>query len=371
MELDLDLLKRLCETPGIPGHEERVAAVAREALEPFADEIHVDALGNVIAWRRGQGGPRVMLAAHLDEIGFLVKHIDDRGFLRLQPVGGFDARVLPAQRVRVWTRDGRGLPGALQLATKPIHLLAAEELKAPKLDELYVDVGLPADKVRASIEVGDMVTFDRPLEVTGPRVLSKALDDRIGVFVMIEALRAVGSHQAEVVAVATTQEEVGLRGAQTSAFGVDPDIAIAIDITIAGDVPGIELHEQVTRLGEGVAIKMFDTSHIPNSRLVRHLREIAEQHGIRYQLEVLPRGGTDAGAMQRVRAGVPAVTISIPTRHAHTVNEMADLADVEAAVQLIARYLETAHTGSYRLHEAERTLERRTGATFNRRADTQ
>ncbi len=348
MELDLDLLKRLCETPGIPGREERVAAVAREALQPLADDVHADALGNLIARKRGRGGPRVMLAAHLDEIGFIVRHIDDKGFLRLQAVGGFDTRVLPAQRVRVWTRDGQGLVAALQLATKPIHLLKPEELKAPKLEELYVDVGLPPDEVRARVEIGDMVTFDRPLELTGPRVISKALDDRVGVFVMIEALRALGTHQAEVVAVATTQEEVGLRGAQTSAFGVEPDIGIAVDITIAGDVPGIDPHEQVTRLGEGVAIKVFDTSHIPNYRLVRHLREVAEQHGIRYQFEVLPRGGTDAGAMQRVRAGVPAVTVSIPARYAHTVNEMADLSDIEAAVQLLARYLEVAHTGDYR-----------------------
>jgi endoglucanase len=348
MGLDLDLLKRLCETPGIAGREERVAAVAREALAALADDVQVDALGNVIARKAGRGGPRVMLAAHLDEIGFMVRHIDDQGFLRLQPVGGFDPRVLPAQRVRVWTRDGKGLIGALQLSTKPIHLLQSSELKPPRIDEFYVDLGLRPEEVRARVEVGDMVTLDRPLEVTGQRVLSKALDDRAGVFVMIEALRALGAHEAEVVAVATTQEEVGLRGAQTSAFGVEPDVGIALDITIAGDVPGIDPHEQVTKLGEGVAIKVFDTSHIPNHRLVRHLREVAEQHEIRYQLEVLPRGGTDAGAIQRVRAGVPAVTVSIPTRHVHTVNEMADLADIEAAVLLIARYLEVAHTGDYR-----------------------
>lgn len=351
LDLDWALLQRLCETPGIAGHEERIAAVVRSALEPLVDELRVDAMGNLIGVRRGSTSRRVMLAAHLDEIGFLVRSIDERGFLRLQPVGGFDARVLVAQRVHVWPRSGEPLLGALQLATKPIHLLSPEERKAPALEELYVDLGLPADDVRALVEIGDMVTLARDCVRVGPTVMSKALDDRVGVFVMLETLRQLTRHEVEVVAVATVQEEVGLRGAQTAGFGVEPDVAIALDVTIAGDVPGIEAHDRVTTLGGGVALKVFDTSHLPSRPLLRHLREIADREGIRYQLEVLPRGGTDAGALQRVRAGVPVVTVSIPTRHVHTVNEMAHTEDIAAAVRLLTAYLAEAHMRSYQPYE--------------------
>ncbi len=347
MELDWGLLQRLCETPGIAGYEGRVAAVVRAALEPLVDEVRVDPLGNLIGIRRGRSPRRVLVAAHMDEIGFIVRFIDDNGFLRLQPVGGFDARVLVAQRVYVWTRSGEPLLGALQLATKPIHLLTSEERKPPALEDLYVDLGLPAEEVRARVEIGDMVTLAREFARLGPTVLSKALDDRVGVFVMLEALRRLEHHEAEVVAVATVQEEVGLRGAQTAGFGLEPDVALALDITIAGDVPGIEAQDRVTRLGAGVAIKVFDSSHIASRPLVQHLRDVAERYGIRYQLEVLPRGGTDAGALQRARSGVPAVTLSIPTRHVHTVNEMAHVEDIAAAVDLLARYLAEAHERSY------------------------
>ncbi len=347
MELDWQLLQRLCETPGVPGHEEPVAALVRSALEPLVDELRSDAMGNLIGIRRSRGGRRIMLAAHMDEIGFLVRYIDDQGFLRLQPVGGFDPRVLVAQRVHVWPHQGEPLLGALQLATKPVHLLTSEERKAPALDDLYVDLGLPPDEVRERVALGDMVTLARDFARLGPTVLSKALDDRVGVFVMLETLRHLDQHEVEIVAVATVQEEVGLRGAQTAAFGLEPDVGIAIDVTIAGDVPGIDAQDRVTRLGEGVAIKVFDTSHLPSRPLVQHLREIAERHGIRYQLELLPRGGTDAGAVQRTRAGVPAVTLSIPTRYVHTVNEMAHVADIAGAVELLVHYLAEAHERSY------------------------
>lgn len=347
MELDWQLLQRLCEAPGVPGHEERVAAIVHSVLQPFVDELRSDAMGNLIGIRRGRADRRIMLAAHMDEIGFLVRYIDDQGFLRLQPVGGFDPRVLVAQRVSVWPRQGEPLLGALQLATKPIHLLTSEERKTPALEDLYVDLGLPPDDVRARVELGDMVTLARDFARLGPTVLSKALDDRVGVFVMLEALRHLEQHEVEILAVATVQEEVGLRGAQTAAFGLEPDVGIALDVTIAGDVPGIDAHDRVTRLGEGVAIKVFDTSHLPSRPLVEHLREIAERHGIRYQLELLPRGGTDAGALQRTRAGVPAVTLSIPTRYVHTVNEMAHVADIAGAVELLVRYLAEAHERSY------------------------
>jgi endoglucanase len=345
--INIELLKRLCETPGIASREDRVREVVIKELRPLVDELTVDVMGNVIAVKKGSGGPRVMIAAHMDEIGFLVRHIDDQGFVRLQPVGGFDPRVLIAQRVLVHTSDGRSYRGAVQPAAKPIHLLDPSDVKAPKLEELFVDLGMPGDEVREVVEIGDMVTLDRTLEEDGDCVVSKSLDDRVGVFVMIEALRAATGNTAEIVAVATTQEEVGLRGARAAAFTVEPDIGIALDVTLAMDVPGGAPELAVSRLREGVALKVFDSSHLTNPKLLRHFRYLADQHQIRYQLEVLPRGGTDAGAMQSARGGAAAITISIPTRYVHTVNETASVADIAATIQLLARYIEDAGSRDY------------------------
>lgn len=346
--LNLELLKRICESPGIGGREDIIRGVVREALSEVVDETSVDALGNVIGVRHGQGGPRVMIAAHIDEIGFYVKHIDDKGFIRLQPVGGFDPRVLIAQRVLVHGYGGDALPGVIALSAKPIHLLDAGDIKPPKLDELFVDVGLSGDEVRERVEVGDMVTLDRTVEVVGNNVIGKSMDDRVCVFQMIEALRALdGATNAEIIAVATTQEEVGLRGALTSAQHIKPDIAIALDITLAMDIPGAAEQDAVSRLGKGVAIKIMDSSMISNHKMVRFMRDLAKQHDIPYQLEILPRGGTDAGAMQKVHGGVPAITLSIPTRYVHTVNEMCAASDIQNSIDLLARFLETVHEGDF------------------------
>lgn len=347
-DINFELLKKICELPGIPGREDAVRDLVLAEMGPLVDDISVDALGNVVGVRKGDGGPRVMVAAHMDEIGFLVKHIDDKGYIRVHPVGGFDPRVLPAQRVFVHGFAGETLRGALAVAAKPIHLLDPSDIKPPKIEDLFVDVGLSADDVKAKVEVGDMITLEGPVERIGANVFGKSFDDKICVFQMIEALRALkGRTTSEIVAVATTQEEVGLRGAQTSAFHVEPDIAVALDITLAMDIPGSAEQDAVSRLGGGCAIKIMDSSTISNHKLVQHMREVARAAGIKHQLEILPRGGTDAGAMQRSRGGVPAITLSIPTRYVHTVNEMCNVADIQASVDLLARYLERAHEGNY------------------------
>lgn len=347
MDVNFPLLKRLCETPGIPGREDALRAVVIEELRPLVDSVEVDVMGNVIGRRRGDAACRVMLAAHMDEIGFMVKYVDDKGFLRLQPLGGFDPRVLVAQRVWVHGCSGERLRGVLSLSTKPIHLLDRDEIKPPKVEELFVDVGLPADRVKELVEVGDAVTMDRTVEQAGDCIVGKTMDDRAGVFVMIEALRATRATSAEVIAVATVQEEVGLRGATTAAYHLEPHVAVALDVTLAVDTPGGQDQDRVTRLGEGPAIKLMDSSSISHPRLVRHLRDIATREGIPYQLEILPRGGTDAGAMQRSRGGVPTITLSVPTRYVHTVNEMVHERDLAQSIQLLARYLEEAHAGDY------------------------
>jgi len=341
MAINVDLLRRLCQTPGIASREGDVARIVVEELGPFVDEVRSDALGNVIAVKWGQGGPRVMLAAHMDEIGFLVRHIEDEGFLRLHPVGGFDGRALFAQRVHVHARAGvlRGVIGA---EAKPIHLLEGEKPTVPGVGDYFVDLGLPAETVRDHVRVGDMVTMDRATEEIGDCVASKALDDRVGVFVMIEALRNLRAHTAEVIAVATVQEEVGLRGATTAGFGVEPDVAVAIDVTLAMDIPGTKERDAITRLGGGTAIKIMDGSLICDPRIVDAFRAIAEREGIAHQMEILPAGGTDAGGLQRLRAGVPSFTLSIPTRYIHTVDELVSANDIEASYTLLARFLEQA-----------------------------
>jgi len=346
--VNVALLKKLSETPGVAGREEQVRALVIEQLKPLVDELTVDALGNVIALKKGSSDRRVMLAAHMDEIGFMVRYIEKDGWLRVQPLGGFDPRVLVAQRVLIHTQKAGVVRGVFMPQSKPIHLLEGKP-EAAKLEELYIDTGLAGDAVRERVRIGDFVTMDRTLERLGERVTAKAMDDRAGVFTMIEAMRKLGAHKANVLAVATVQEEVGLRGAGTSAFSVEPDIAIALDVTLALDIPGMPEADAVTRLGDGAAIKVFDSSTISNYKLVQHMLDVAERNDISHQMEVLPRGGTDAGAMQRVRGGAAAMTVSVPTRYVHTVNEMVDLRDLDAASTLLARYLEEAHNGDYRL----------------------
>jgi len=350
-ELNFDLLKRLCETPGISGREERQRRLVVEEIRPLVDSVEADVMGNVIAIKKGMSsGPRVMIAAHVDEIGFMVKHIDNKGFLRLLPVGGWDPRNMVAQRVLVHGFAGQTLRGALMPGAKPAHLLTAEEAnKPPKIEDFFVDLGLPGDKVKTLVEVGDMVTMDRTAERVGDTVVSKTLDDRLSVFVMIEALRVLKGRPitSTVYAVATTQEEVGLRGAITSAYALTPDIGIALDVTLAVDFPGAAEPEQVTQLGGGTAIKISDSSLLCHPKLVRHFRDIAEAQGIKYQLEILPRGGTDAGGIQRSRGGVPSFTLSIPTRYVHSVNEMANIEDIQATIDLLVAYLGEAHTRDY------------------------
>ena len=349
MPINFDLLRRLCETPGVSSREDQVRDLVIAELQPLTDEISVDVMGSVVAVKKGSGGPRIMLAAHTDEIGFLVKFVDDRGFLRVQPVGGWDPRTMVAQRVHVHGFGGQTLLGTLMPAAKPIHLLSADDLnKPPKVEEFFIDLGLPTDQVKPLVEIGDMVTMARTTERVGDMVVSKALDDRLSLFVMIEAIRAVGLHSAEIIAVATAQEEVGVRGAGPAAYALRPDIGIALDVTLANDFPGVPDYDQVTKLGAGCALKIMDSFSLSHPKLVRHFRDLAEKHGIPHQLEILPRGGTDAAGIQRSRGGVPSFTLSIPTRYIHSVNEMAHISDIEAAIALLTRYLEDAHTGDYR-----------------------
>jgi tetrahedral aminopeptidase len=349
MALNEGLLKRLIETPGVPGREEKQREIAREELGSLTDDVRTDALGSVIGTKRGSGDARVMIAAHTDEIGYLVKYIDEKGFLRLQTLGGHDPANMVSQRVLVTTSEGEVLRGALQPARKPQHLSRGEEQKPPRAEEFYVDLGMDAETVKEKVCIGDFVVMDRAFEKVGDNFIGKAMDDRVGVFVMYEALRAMGDHTATIFAVATSQEEVGLRGAAASGSALEPTVVVALDVTPAMDVPGGGNENTITELGKGAAIKIMDGHSISNPKLVDHFRAIAEREGIPHQMEILPAGGTDAGGVQRLHGGIPAVTLSIPCRYVHTPNEMVSEADVEATITLLARYLEEAAVGDYTL----------------------
>jgi len=342
----MELLQELCEASGITGREERLRAIVKRELQPLVDELRVDRLGNVVGLRKGTAGKRLALNAHIDEIGFVVTHVDDDGFLRLSPPGGHDPRNMVAQRVRVVGK--RDLPGLLYPGQKPPHLLdAADRDKIPKIAEFFVDVGLPAAEVRELVPVGSMTVIHRDFAEIGNAVSCKAMDNRVSVYVMIEAMRRTAKAGFDVYAVATVQEEVGVRGAIPSSYEIEPDVGLALDVTIAADIPGVPKEEQVTRVGQGTAIKILDSYSISNPRLVEVLQELARERNIPYQMEVLPRGGTDAGALQRARSGVAVGTISTPTRYVHTSIEMCSKQDIEASIALTAAFIEEGHRHDY------------------------
>jgi len=333
-------LKDLSEMAGVPGREDGVRAYIEAHLRDLVDSVETDAMGNLHVLKRSgrDGAPRLMVAAHMDEIGFIVRHVDDKGFLRLQHLGGFDARNLFARQVTVHASFGAGpLVGVLNPAVKPVHVSTAEErAKIPELASFYVDLGLGGERVRELVRVGDMVTLRQPFEDLGEVVTGKALDDRSGCWILMETLARVQAPAMDVHAVFTVQEEVGVRGAGTGAFRVAPDLAVALDTTLALDTPGSADDARITEMGKGTAIKVMDSRSISTRWLVDAFIDLAERNAVPYQLEVLPLGGTDAAAMQLSREGTPAITLSTPSRYVHTVTEMVAKADLEAAVALLA-----------------------------------
>lgn len=338
----MKLLRELVEMSGVPGREERVRKFIIDELTPMVDNISTDALGNVIGLVKGRGkAPRggrkkVMVAAHMDEIGFIVSYIDDKGFLRLQPAGGFDPRTLMAQRVTVLGKED--LPGVI--GSKPIHILTEEEKKKPlQIKDYFVDLGLPKEKVEKLVQVGDPVTMYRKMEQIGDSYTCKTFDDRVGVYCMIEAVRkSKVSSKIDLYVVATTQEEVGLRGAFASSSGILPDVGIAVDVTLANDVPGADGPSEVSQLGGGTSLCIMNGASITNPKLFSRFEELAKKKKIKYQKDVMPRGGTDAGAIQKAPGGSAVITVSIPCRYVHSTVEMVHKKDVKDTVDILAAY---------------------------------
>ena len=341
-ELDEELLVELTETSGVPGYEDRIRDVVRSVFDDAVDRVETDAMGNVIGTIEGDADYEVAIAAHMDEIGFMVKHVEehgDSGFLEIDPLGGWDPRVLRAQRVTVLTEDG-DVPGVIGSA--PPHTLDEDDRKSSQdLDDVVVDLGVAYERATELVSPGDLVTMEQTTTFVGDTVTGKALDDRICLYVMLEAARAIEDPAVTLHFCATVQEEVGLRGAHTLGVDVDPDLAIALDVTVANDVPDFDEGEYVTRLGKGPAIKLKDSSVITTPKVHRRLRDLAEDAGIDHQIEILPAGGTDTAGFQRSYGAKPVGAISIPTRYLHTVTEMAHRDDVSGAVDLLTEFLQT------------------------------
>ncbi|MCB0882019.1 MAG: M20/M25/M40 family metallo-hydrolase [Thermoleophilia bacterium] len=337
--MDMRLLRTLVNTHGPSGREEDVADVVRAELADVCDAVERDAMGSLIGRRpaatRAGRGSVLLLAAHMDELGLLVTGIEDTGFVRVIALGGWDPRTLVSQVVLVHGRKRlRGVVG-----TPPVHVLDEQARgKAPKIDDLVIDLGLPADRVRELVRVGDVATRDRPLQRIGDLVTGKALDDRVGVFVMLEGVRAAGACPWDLAAAATVQEEVGLRGARTVAFRERPRVGIAIDTCPSGDGPGMK--GGGTRLGKGAAIRIMDASAIGSRRLVEFMEAVARDAGIPHQFHASGRGGTDTQALQLAGTGCAAGCISIPQRYGHSSVEAVHPGDVEACVHLLSAVIE-------------------------------
>ncbi len=338
----LELLRSLSEAFGVAGFEDEVRALIQERIEPYVDELRTDAMGNLIAYRRGRGDRVLMLDAHMDEIGFMVSYIEENGFLRFAPLGGWDARIIPSHAMTIRTQSGQLVKGAV--GTPPPHILKPEERDKPfPLEELFVDIGASSreEVEQRGIRIGSPAVIAYPFErLNEGVVMGKALDDRVGCAVLIETLKALKGEELEVTLAANFAacEEVGLRGARTAAFQIEPDIALALEGTVAADVPGVHAVRQPTALGKGPAITVADRSLIPNPKLVDFLLELAEEEGVPCQLKVPPFGSTDAGAIQQTGKGAIAGVVSVPCRYIHSPFSLMRLEDFANTVKLTVAF---------------------------------
>ena len=327
------LIQKLTETFSPSGYENAIREVIRKEIKPLADEIRVDALGNLIA-RKGKqsaNGKRIMLAAHMDEIGLMATHIDEHGFIRFTGIGGIRPLALTGSRVRFVS----GVPGVI--GTDRL----TDPTKSPSLEQCYIDVGASGRK-DCPVKVGDVCGFERPFLDMGKRLVAKAMDDRIACAVLIETMRVLKTSPHELYFVFTTQEEVGTRGATASAFGIDPEIGLSVDVTGTGDTPkGFKME---VSLGKGPTAKVKDGGMLSDPRIVNWMLKTAEKAKLPCQREVLEGGTTDARAMQLVRSGVPVGCLSIPSRYIHTPSEMVDYDDVQNAVKLLTALLKAPVT---------------------------
>lgn len=335
MSINTALLSKICKTPGASGFEQKVRELVIEELKDLVDEVEVDNMGNVYAIKRGKESKKVMIGAHMDEIGFIVTHIDDKGFIRFHTLGGFDPKTLTAQRVIIHGK--KDIIGVM--ASKPIHVMTADERnKVAVLSDYFIDTGLTPEEVKELVQIGNPVTREREFIEMGNCVNGKSLDNRLAVFILIEMFKELKGKDVpyDIYGVFTVQEEVGIRGANVAALKIKPDFGFGLDTTIAFDLPGAAAHEMITKLGEGTAIKIMDASTICDYRMVDYMKKTADKHAIKWQPEILTAGGTDTAGIQRmVEGGSIAGAVSIPTRHLHQVIEMANKDDIRGSIDLL------------------------------------
>ena len=331
-----DLLKRLTEARGVSGNEDQVRKLIIDEITPLVDEVHIDRMGSVIAFKKGKSSNRkVMLCAHMDEVGFIITNITDNGMLKFAIVGSIDPRILPSKRVRI---GEKAIPGVLGI--KAIHLQEPSERQtAVKAKQMYIDIGAKnKEEAEKLVKPGDYAVFDSELVYFGDnKVKSKALDDRVGCVTLIEALK--DRYPYDLYACFTVQEEVGLRGAKVAAYNIQPDIGLVIEGTTCSDVPGVEPHSYSTRMGEGPAISIADLASYSNKKLVSFLMEWAKDANIPFQIKEGITGGNDAGEIQRARGGAMTAVISVPCRYIHSPSSVADLNDLNNTIRLVQEFL--------------------------------
>ncbi|WP_018662570.1 M42 family metallopeptidase [Heyndrickxia acidiproducens] len=336
----LSMLKDLTDAKGIAGHEAEVRAVVKKYIEPYSDELDTDGLGSLIAKKTGQAdGPKIMIAGHMDEVGFMVTQIDEKGFLRFQTVGGWWSQVMLAQRVTVVTDKG-DITGVI--GSKPPHILPPDVRKKPyEIKDMFIDIGAESreEALEWGVKPGDMAVpyFEFTVMKNKKMLLAKAWDNRIGCAVVIDVLKNLQkeNHPNIVYGVANVQEEVGLRGAKTAAVKVKPDIAFALDVGIAGDTPGISEKEALSKMGKGPQIVIYDASMVAHKGLRDTVVKVADELGIPYQFESIPGGGTDAGSIHLTGSGIPSLAVTIATRYIHSHAAILHRDDYENTVKLI------------------------------------
>ncbi|WAA11636.1 M42 family metallopeptidase [Fervidibacillus halotolerans] len=341
----LTMLKQLTDAKGIPGNEREARNVMKSYMEPYVDELTTDGLGSLIGKKVGlKNGPKIMIAGHLDEVGFMVTQIDDKGFLRFQTVGGWWSQVMLNQRVTVVTSKGESITGVI--GSKPPHILPPEARKKPAdIKNMFIDIGA-SDKEEVlswGVRPGDMIVpyFEFTVMKNEKHLLAKAWDNRIGCAVAIDVMKKLHkeNHPNIVYGVGAVQEEVGLRGAKTASFQIEPDIGFAVDVGIAGDTPGITEKEAQGKLGKGPQIVVYDASMVSHKGLRDFVVQVAEQLNIPYQYESIPGGGTDAGSIHLTKTGVPAIAITIPTRYIHSNAGILHRDDYENTVKLLTELI--------------------------------
>ncbi|SDH75402.1 M42 family metallopeptidase [Alteribacillus bidgolensis] len=340
MDQTVQMLKELTDANGIPGNEKEAREVMKKHISSYADEITYDHLGSLIAKKTGKAnGPRIMIAGHLDEIGFMITNIDDKGFLKFETVGGWWSQVMLAQRVNIMTRKGN-IVGVI--GSKPPHILPADQRKkAVEIKDMFIDIGASSKEEAESFGVrpGDSVVpiCDFTVMNNEKLMMAKAWDNRIGCAIAIEVLKRLKDedHANEVFGVGAVQEEVGLRGAKTASHKITPDIGFAVDVGIAGDTPGVSDNDATAEIGKGPQVLVFDRSMVSHKGLRDFVTDIADEHNIPFQYEAMSGGGTDAGSIHLSGDGVPSLAVTVPTRYIHTHAAILHRDDFEHAVQLI------------------------------------